>query len=259
MHKKQIITLITRSHWPPVAHWFCVLAVCTALAFSTPGYAAKATPNSGANKTSNRTSTAPVPPLLQVSRGKASFYSKKLDNTKTANGQRHDQNQFTAAHKSLPFGTVVRVTNLRNGRETIVRINDRGPFTKGRVIDLSRAAASQLNMLRAGVTDVQVEVVGNAKGKISQPGTAFFLAYKDVTGKHNPEKILESARESIQKVDRNKAKKIDIITEAWPGRTARSFVGIGPYTAYSTIQTLQERLKKNNINTTIRCIPANLP
>lgn len=76
--------------------------------------------------------------------GVASFYSKSLNGSKTSNGERHVSTAMVAAHKSLPFGTKVKVTNLNNGKSVIVRINDRGPFVKGRVIDLSYAAFSQI-------------------------------------------------------------------------------------------------------------------
>ena len=102
---------------------------------------------------------AAVEPLaepLQVAReqGGASWYARYFHGRRTANGERYDQNQLTAAHKTLPFGTVVRVRSEVNGKEVDVRINDRGPFVAGRVIDLSQAAASALGMLQLGVKRV---------------------------------------------------------------------------------------------------------
>lgn len=90
--------------------------------------------------------------------GGASWYS--LPGRKTANGERMNPNAMTAAHRKFRFGTKVRVTNRRNGRSVIVRINDRGPFIKGRVIDLSKAAAGRLGYLRRGHTSVCIERVG---------------------------------------------------------------------------------------------------
>jgi len=84
--------------------------------------------------------------------GGASWYN--MPGKKTANGERMNPNAMTAAHKTLRFGTKVRVTNKRNGRSVIVRINDRGPFTKGRVLDLSKAAASKLGYINRGHTRV---------------------------------------------------------------------------------------------------------
>jgi rare lipoprotein A len=90
----------------------------------------------------------------------ASYYADKYQGRKTANGEIFDTRKLTAAHKTLPFGTRVRVTNLGNGKSVVVRVNDRGPFVAGRVIDLSPAAARKLDMIRAGVTRVKLEVLG---------------------------------------------------------------------------------------------------
>lgn len=91
--------------------------------------------------------------------GVASFYSKSLNGSKTSNGERHVSTAMVAAHKSLPFGTKVKVTNLNNGKSVIVRINDRGPFVKGRVIDLSYGAFSQIESPGKGVTKVELQVL----------------------------------------------------------------------------------------------------
>ena len=91
-------------------------------------------------------------------RGIASTYSTKLVGHPTASGEPLDRDGFTAAHKTLPLGTRVVVTNKRNGRKVIVTVNDRGPFYKGRIIDLSPAAASELGMRRAGLAPVEVRV-----------------------------------------------------------------------------------------------------
>ena len=91
--------------------------------------------------------------------GKASFYAMKYQSRKTANGERFDQSAKTAAHKKLPFGTKVKVTNVENGKSVIVRINDRGPFVKGRIIDLSRSAFTSIGNTSAGVIDVKIKVI----------------------------------------------------------------------------------------------------
>ncbi|MFP6797680.1 MAG: septal ring lytic transglycosylase RlpA family protein [Pseudomonas sp.] len=89
--------------------------------------------------------------------GQASYYGARHHGNKTASGERFDQNALTAAHRSLPFGSRVQVTNLRNDKTVVVRINDRGPYAKKRIIDLSQKAAEQLDMLRDGVVPVRVE------------------------------------------------------------------------------------------------------
>jgi len=90
--------------------------------------------------------------------GRASWYGPRFHGKKTAAGERFNQHHLTAAHRRLPLGTQVEVTNLKNGRKVRVRINDRGPYVKGRVIDLSRAAAQRLGMLASGTTPVRIEV-----------------------------------------------------------------------------------------------------
>ena len=99
--------------------------------------------------------------VVRVLRGKAVFYGDKWHGRKTASGERFNQRKMTAAHRSLPFGTRVRVTNLSNGKSVVVRINDRGPFgrDRSRIIDLSKAAARQLDFIPDGVTRVTVEVL----------------------------------------------------------------------------------------------------
>ncbi len=89
----------------------------------------------------------------------ASWYGKRFHGRQTASGDVFDMNALTAAHPSLPFGTRVRVTNLDNGRSVIVKINDRGPFVKRRIIDVSRRAAEKLGFVREGITQVRVEVI----------------------------------------------------------------------------------------------------
>jgi len=89
--------------------------------------------------------------------GLASWYGGKFQGRQTANGEIFDTNKFTAAHKTLAFGTVVKVTNLENGKSTVVRINDRGPFIPGRIIDLSRVAAVAIGLAGKGVAKVRVE------------------------------------------------------------------------------------------------------
>lgn len=96
----------------------------------------------------------------QVQTGKASFYADKFEGRRTASGVKYHHNKATAAHRHLPFGTKVRVTNLANNKTTVVEINDRGPFVSGRIIDLSKSAAQKLGYIPIGVTDVVLEVVG---------------------------------------------------------------------------------------------------
>ncbi|NBB84729.1 MAG: septal ring lytic transglycosylase RlpA family protein [Bacteroidetes bacterium] len=94
-----------------------------------------------------------------VEEGVASYYAPRFHRQRTASGERYDEAAYTAAHRTHPFGTLVRVTNQTNGRTVDVRINDRGPFVRGRIIDLSKAAARELRMVEEGVVPVRVEVL----------------------------------------------------------------------------------------------------
>jgi len=107
---------------------------------------------------------APAPSAPQeavLGRGSASYYAAKFDGRRTASGERFDNGAMTAAHRTLPFGTLVRVTNLANGRSVVVRINDRGPFSAGRMIDVSRAAASELGLVARGHGMVELAVIAD--------------------------------------------------------------------------------------------------
>ena len=93
-----------------------------------------------------------------VQKGKATFYSKRATGARTANGERLHHDSLTCAHRTYPFGTLLRVKNPANGKEVVVRVTDRGPFVRGRIIDLSWGAARQIGILRQGIAPVVVEV-----------------------------------------------------------------------------------------------------
>lgn len=103
--------------------------------------------------------TGPRAGVVAVYEGKASWYGREQQGQLTANGERFNMHELTAAHRTLRMGTHVRVINLRNGREVVVRINDRGPYSRGRIIDVSYAAAVRLGMVDAGVVPVRLEVL----------------------------------------------------------------------------------------------------
>ncbi len=97
--------------------------------------------------------------VREVEVGTASYYAHKHDGRATASGSTYDETRLTAAHRTLPFGARVRVTNLENDRNVVVTITDRGPFARGRIIDVSRRAARKLGLLRAGIARVRLEVL----------------------------------------------------------------------------------------------------
>jgi rare lipoprotein A len=103
--------------------------------------------------------TTPEPAYEAVGEGEASYYGHELAGNRTASGERFDPQALTAAHRTLPLGSKLRVTNKANGKSVIVRVNDRGPFAKRRVIDMSLAAAHKLSMVRAGKATVRMELL----------------------------------------------------------------------------------------------------
>lgn len=107
--------------------------------------------------------------LAQTQSGKASFYADKFEGSLTASGEKYRHNRLTAAHKTLPLGTRVRVTNVANSKTVEVTINDRGPWVDNRVIDLSKSAAQKLDFINQGLADVQIEVLDAGDGKQSDP------------------------------------------------------------------------------------------
>ena len=101
---------------------------------------------------------APCPSCLAqgLTKGYASYYADKFHGRRTASGEAYDKDGMTCAHRKCPFGTLLKVCNPRNGRTVYVRVTDRGPYSKGRIIDLSRAAARELDIIRAGLTMVEI-------------------------------------------------------------------------------------------------------
>ena len=105
-----------------------------------------------------------------VTEGKVAHYGRKFNGRKTASGERFNSGAMTMAHKTLPFGTLVKVTNLANKRSVVVRVNDRGPSTPDRVGDLTSAAGKMIRLMRSGVVDAKLEVVGMSKKRMGKAG-----------------------------------------------------------------------------------------
>lgn len=131
------------------------LAVLLAVALGLSGCATRAAPDAEAASTSaGSEQTGTGAGGQDIGRGVASWYGERFHGRRTASGETFDMNELTAAHRSLPFGTRVRVRHANTGKEVTVRINDRGPSVKGRIIDLSRAAAVEIGIVRSGVGPV---------------------------------------------------------------------------------------------------------
>ncbi len=107
--------------------------------------------------------------ILKDSVGIASYYADKFDGRKTSNGEKFDNSKYTAAHRTLPFGTNLLVTNPKNNKQVVVKINDRGPFSKNRLIDLSKAAAKELDLIATGIGKVHIKVLDSLPANIEQP------------------------------------------------------------------------------------------
>ena len=141
------------------------LIACASPGKSSATSSGKSSKSGKSGAKSKKAQGKPCRGVGSVERGQGVWYGGKFHGRKTASGERFDKNAMTAAHKRLPFHTVVRVTNLRNGRSVQVRINDRGPYRKGRIIDVSEAAAKKLGFFARGVTQVKLEVVKLPRSK----------------------------------------------------------------------------------------------
>lgn len=147
---------MNRSHYPlPFRRWFVRVALATLATMPATGVAAQ-------SADSIRKAAAKAKPS-RVYYGTASYYAKKFHGRKTASGERYDHYSFTCASNVLPMGTWVRITNLRNGKQVVVKVNDRLHHKMKRLADLTYAAASQLGYVKSGLTRIKLEVLGKRK------------------------------------------------------------------------------------------------
>jgi len=137
---------------------FCLLAVSMMVSCSSSKTTVAPTKKSTVSSSSSKSSSSGVR-VGAVTTGQASYYSDKLHGNKTASGEKYDKRAMTCAHKTYPFGTMLKVTNTSNGKSVTLKVNDRGPFKAGRIVDVSGSAAEKLDMKTAGVVNVKVEIV----------------------------------------------------------------------------------------------------
>ncbi|AGV18684.1 MULTISPECIES: septal ring lytic transglycosylase RlpA family protein [Vibrio] len=167
-------------------------------------------------------------------KGRASWYGKKFQGHLTSNGEIYDMYSMTAAHKTLPLPSYVKVTNTDNGKTTIVRVNDRGPFHDGRIIDLSYAAAHKLDVIKTGTANVEIEVIS-----INQPTDKKSLEAHpryviQVASSKNEERARTLGTELGQKLD----------TETFLESAKESYrLLLGPFTDYSLTQATLDKVK----------------
>jgi rare lipoprotein A len=153
------------------------------------------------HKRSARTArVTPAPPVGWTETGLASWYGEPYNGRRAANGEIYDMDQLTAAHRTLPFGAIVRVANLTNSKRVEVRITDRGPFIEGRIIDLSRAAARQIDLIRPGVARVRLEIIGYG---LARPGVegAFAAQVGEFSHRKQAEKLCRRLARHYSPVD----------------------------------------------------------
>lgn len=150
--------------------------------------------------------TALTTPIVSEEYGIASYYGDEFHGRKTANGERYDKNALSCAHKSLPFGTRVRITRLDNGKSIVLRVNDRGPYTKGYIVDLSRRAAELMGMMKVGIVKAKLEVLEDHEGDGDFPATASFPVEKPRPQKAS---VIEMERPELKPVAASLPTKIE--------------------------------------------------
>lgn len=139
--------------------------------------------------------------------GKAGYYADSLHGRKTKSGEVYDKNKFTCAHMTLPFGTKIRVTRLDNDRSVVVTVNDRGKFVEGYIVDLSRAAAEQVDLIKKGVARVKVEIVEEATTSSTKKNASSKLMAARQADAADEEEMREAATQSLKPVEYRSSKK----------------------------------------------------
>ncbi len=167
-------------------------------------------------------------------RGLASWYGTKFHKKRTSSGEGYNMYALTAAHRTLPLPTYVRVKNLNNGREAIVRVNDRGPFLRGRIIDLSYAAAAKLGITAKGTAPVEIEALTS-----TAPGKAKPAHYYLQTGAFNAIQLATAQRRKLSKLSSTR-----VFVEKYHGRY---IVRIGPFADKRAAERLRATLKRHGV------------
>ena len=174
---------------------------------------------------------------LGTQRGKASWYGTSAEGKKTANGEIFAKRAFSAAHKTLPFGTVVRVHNPGTRKQVLVRINDRGPFSKGRIIDLSKRAAENIQMLHAGVVPVVFEPVAGPSGRPLKEGYSFYIR---VTDSHS--------LKEVHRLSSAIAKLLDLNFRAFIAQAPQKPIAlcVGPFDTFQAAAKIVKTIEKHH-------------
>lgn len=196
--------LTSRRH---VLRFFACAALLAAVLMPLPGC--------GRRKRAPAAPAAPSPGWTET--GIASWYGNPYHGRRTSSGEVFDMNQMTAAHRTLPFGAIVRVTNLDNRKTVSVRINDRGPFSEGRIIDLSRAAAKEIGLIGPGTAKVRIELTGYTNPDSARQPPLFTIQAGSFADRGSAERYRDQLRRRYEPVD--------IVASLTPPGTYRIFVG----------------------------------
>lgn len=185
-----------------------------------------------------------------VEEGEASYYAAVFHGRRTASGEKYDKNALTAAHKTLPFGTHVRVTELSSGRSVVVRINDRGPHKAGRIIDLSERAARELGLLAKGVTAVRLEVTEVPESPSPATPSASFFDPEGRPVRPKPYAVQIGAFSELQNarvLAQNAQKELRETAFLWRVQVRQKWlhrVVVGSFSDRKSAERLRDRLKR---------------
>lgn len=185
--------------------------------------------------------------------GVASWFGARHHGKTTASGESFDMFAMTAAHKQLPFGTVLEVTNTTNGKQLLVRVNDRGPFSKKRIIDLSYGAAHKLGMSAAGTAPVEVKTVGSVDGLPLNQNEAFYVSVDGVNTKSTPRLQASLVKNQVNALQNQLSRffRVGLYDEAKLLSTAPMGIVVGPF---NTFQDAHASLMKLNSTHPNACI-----
>jgi rare lipoprotein A len=175
----------------------------------------------------------------------ASWYGRKFHGKKTSSGEIYDMNAMTAAHKTLPMGTMVKVTNKENGLETVVRINDRGPFVRGRIIDVSYAAAKRLGLVKSGTARVRIEALGDRE-EADSGQSSYQTSAKQTAGGYAVQIASFARKENARRLVEEMRLKVGIaaIHQVWVDGTPFYRVRAGRYPSIQAAEEAQGRFER---------------
>jgi rare lipoprotein A len=177
-------------------------------------------------------------------KGRASWYGKKFHGLRTANGEAYDMFKMTAAHKTLPLPSYARVTNLENGRSVVVRINDRGPFHRGRIVDLSYAAAAKLDLLHHGSADVELEVLTPEAGSSAIDDSSGKPRWIEV-GRFSDPIDAVALQERLRGLGFSEATLSTVRSASGDGQD--QVLRIGPFSNFAKLEEARKKLGNQNI------------